>query len=117
MVGDWRAFDLPRRNRDGSIYYPYHAENVISGRDDWQPDPSNLWEHAGSLQLRSPKNPNDMEPIDLTVPEMTAEEAETAALWRKVDEVRELLNNDEDDPAKLLLAAKDLILDNPLKVA
>lgn len=81
LVGDWRSYDLPHRNRFGKVEIGYHAQKVIEG-DTFQPNSSNVVE--GGFRPRSgfATHPRDLPALDLTVP--AADEVEVE-LQRLID--------------------------------
>ena len=44
-----------------------------------------------------------MEPISLSLPDMTPEEHKTAALWQKVNRIRNAVNNHEAKDPEVIL--------------
>ena len=103
MVGAWREYDLPKRELDGSVHLGYHAQGVAEGRTI-TPHMSCVWESGKGRQ--SAGDPAALEPVDLSVPDASPEEAERARLWRKVAKVRALVSQEHDgiDPAAVLAA-------------
>lgn len=108
LVGAWREYDLPKRDLDGSVRLGYHAEGVDEGRTI-TPHMSCIWESGEDR--RFPDDPAALEPVDLSVPEMTSEEAERARLWRKVEAVYGLVSRQHDgiDPAEVLAAVAEAV--------
>ena len=102
LVGKWSTFDLPSRHKNGAIRYGHYPEKILK-KEVFEPNYSNIYEASKGLQGRH-DDPVNMKPIDLNIPEMTEEEAKSAKLWQKVDEVRSLLNGEthETDPSELL---------------
>lgn len=77
LVGNWSTIDLPHRMADGEILWGYHPEKVLKGTV-FKPHSSNVFEspdYAG----RKDVDPRTLEPIDLSVPEMTETEKFVAA--------------------------------------
>lgn len=110
LVGAWRPHDLPRRMPDGSVHLGYSAKE-IRDRKTMRPHSSNVWECPKYFRRPDALDPKDMAPVDLSVPEMDAEEAERARLWRKVDALRKALegNKADADPAEILERARALL--------
>jgi len=106
LVGDWRSFDLPRRNADGSVTLGYHAESVVEGKV-MTPHESCVWE-SGKMGSRH-ADPTGLAPISLEVPAMSKEEEENAALWRRVDRLRAICNDRADDPRMILEAVRQAV--------
>lgn len=99
MVGNWHNSDLPKRRPNGEIYYPYNADKIINANDEdaaWQPAESCVYENplfSGAGTRFEHINPQTAEPIDLSVPDMTPEEKAEAAKERRIDAIREVLEN------------------------
>lgn len=111
LVGKWGKYDLPYRSPNGEIVYPYHADKVINGGPDacWQPNESCVYE-APEYARQSEGDPSTMPAIDLTVPDMTPEEQETANLEQALDRVRKILENryqTSAPPREVLAAIED----------
>lgn len=90
LVGEWRDYDLPRRNVDGTITRSYMAERIANG-EAYEPNYSNIYEASESLRLRATHDPRRLDPIDLSVPDMTPEQERVAALARRLDSIRALV--------------------------
>ncbi|AXV09874.1 hypothetical protein DVS28_b0104 (plasmid) [Euzebya pacifica] len=82
LVGDWQPHELPRRHADGSVGQGgFHAKAVATG--DLRPlAPRTIYE-SGSDRYADWPAPTAMDPVDLTVPPMTAEEEVRAAKVRR----------------------------------
>jgi len=109
LVGDWKH-DLPRRMRDGSIYYPRYAQKIVQGGDDalMEPNASNIYECKSHSPRPDESDPSTLPPISLAVPDMTEAEAAEAALWRAVYDVQEAVRDGSganEDPTKRLRTA------------
>lgn len=100
LVGDWRPFNLHRRERNGSVMLGYHAEAVREGRL-MTPHESLIYEGPRSRRAIGP-DPAGLAPVSLDVPDMTDEERTRAELWRKVDRVRGIASSNAEDPRELL---------------
>lgn len=107
LVGRWDKFDLPRRNRDGSIYNGIAADKVLK-RQTMTPNYSNIWE-ATPVSKRKGLDPTSMRPVDLSVPEMTPEEAVVAKQWQAVNAAYTVLNATDTDPMVKLQALMDVV--------
>lgn len=94
LVGKWSERDLPRRGSDGEIYYPYHAKRVVFGGEDapWRPNDGCVWEAPGFARQGQLDDPTTMEPIDLSVPEPTPEEAAEQAKERLIKQIAEVIS-------------------------
>lgn len=93
---------------DGSVRWGYHAEKIRE-RKTFRPHASNVFEYP-EYHRRGATDPGGMPALDLSVPELGAEEAERARLWRKVDAVRAALNVPMDaDPAEVLEQVRSLL--------
>jgi hypothetical protein len=107
LVGNWKSFDLPRRNPDGSTYLGYHAGCIEKG-SCFEPDAACVWESP--TYHRDPHHSNDptkMLALDLSVPNMTPAESGRARLESLRASVKAAL--EADDPAEALKAAKALL--------
>ena len=89
LVGNWREYDLPRRQANGEVRYGYNAEQVIEGKL-MQPHASNIYEYEG-FSDRAKIDPRTLEPIDLTPPGMSPDDERRAALVRELDKIRSLV--------------------------
>jgi hypothetical protein len=118
MVGNWSERDLPRRQKDGTIYYGYHAEKILfpdkerSGtKTHWIPNMSCIWEYTDSP--RKGPDPREMEPIDLSVPELDAGEQIKAEKWATLKAVFNYLNENNshtvDDPQTVIDEVKKML--------
>lgn len=104
LVGNWGRHDLPRRMRDGSICLGYHAKQIVEN-DTFTPNYSSIVESPSYRKHGDEPTATviaELPPVDLTLPEMTAEEVEAARLARVCTAVVSFLNNTSD--AKLALA-------------
>lgn len=70
LVGDWNEVYLPRRKADGSIFHPYHVQQ-INERAAYRPNHTNFYE---ANPQRHKVDPTSFEEVDLTLPEPTAQE-------------------------------------------
>jgi hypothetical protein len=114
LVGKWNGrSDLPHRRPNGEISYPYHADKVINGGDDaaWQPSDGCVYESPTySSSYARDGDPRTMPAIDLTVPDMTPAEQETANLEQALDRVRKILEDryqTSAPPREVLAAIED----------
>jgi len=107
LVGEWREYDLPRREPDGSVRWGYQAKKIAEGRT-MRPHATSLWENPKCANRDRLKDPAGLAEVDLSVPDMSPGEAERAALWRKVAEVRALVAREHRDldPAEILRAVR-----------
>jgi hypothetical protein len=109
LVGDWRPYDLPRRMPDGSVNYGYQVEQIREGKT-MTPHESTIWESPRCARREGDKDPTKMEPISLEVPGMSADEERKAALWRKVDRLRAVVNDHRaQDPQSILDAVRQMV--------
>jgi len=93
LVGAWRAHDLPRRQRDGEIRYPYWPEKIVQGGDVFKPDYKCIFEADRERHLAKHPDPTDAPAIDLTVPDMTDEERIAAEKWTLIRGMKQVLDN------------------------
>lgn len=103
LVGEWRSFDLPRRMDNGDIQPGYYAEKVRAG-ELFESRAANIWEYD-----RNGDDPSGLEPIDLSIPEMTPEQVVVANKWRKIDLIRNIVSNyEESDPETILNSVREI---------
>lgn len=88
LVGDWKSWDLPRRNRDGSVYYGYHAQQILD-KKTFTPNNENIWE-CNNFEKRGYKNPQTMTPINFEPTPLTPEETRVADMWKKIFNIQEI---------------------------
>jgi hypothetical protein len=107
LVGNWREYDLPRREPDGSITWGYQVEK-IRDRSVFHPHESCIWESPRCAgRGRHVQDPYEMEPVDVSGPPPMDEEGEEAArLWRLVGQVRSAAGAASDPRACLLLVKR-----------
>ena len=79
LVGAWKPYDLPCRDRDGSINYGHHAGDIIAGKT-FDPHASNIWESPAFQRKPGEPDPSALPALDLSVPDMTPVEAGRARL-------------------------------------
>lgn len=108
MVGDWKASHLPSRLNDGSINLGYYPTKIAKG--------TIIAPHESCIYEANPNkyavDPRTMDPIDLSVPDMTPEQEEVAAKWQKVQAVEHALAKGylrDLDPDKILDNIRDLL--------
>lgn len=106
MVGAWRSYDLPRRDDRGTLVLSYYAEKIMYG-EPMAPHASNLWEYPGFSRKGRP-DPTDLDAIDLSIPEQSADETERAMMLLGVDQVAAILSAD-GEPVDRLRAAQQKI--------
>lgn len=105
LVGKWREYDLPRRQPDGTVYEGHYPKMVRTG-ETLRPHASCIWEYEKCANKGRMPDPTGMPEVDLTVPDMSGEEAERARLWRRVEAIRGLVNRTDGDPAAILEAVR-----------
>lgn len=108
LVGDWKPFDLPRRLNDGTIELGYYAKK-IKERTMFRPHASNVYEYNVNrkpnqqpIHFSLLQDPRQMAPVSLEVPEMSVQEVEYAKLWKKIENLRSVLNTAELSPYQIL---------------
>lgn len=74
LVGNFRPFDLPRRDALGNVYLDYHAKKIVNRTGAWQPNDSCVWESPTCSKSYKQVDPREMEAHDLSVPDMTPEQ-------------------------------------------
>lgn len=108
LVGSWRKSDLPQRQADGSIYYPYHANKVMTG-EVYSPGVANLWESGEMTLRRGITNPTGMDEVSLTLPEPTVEEEAEYAAGRALAAVRKVVDDYTLTSQERLAKVRDLL--------
>ena len=109
LVGDWRPHDLPLRQRDGEIYLNHYPQ-MIEDRKLFDPNASNIWEHR-----QDGPDPRQMKPLDLSVPDMTADEKKVAAKWAKIKAVQKVVQEAHSgDPDDILAKIRAAMGQKPL---
>lgn len=95
LVGDWKSYDLPRRQPDGSIQYPYHAKHVIEQTDAWRPATGCIFEHPDYARSYAHIriDPRELEPISLTLPPMNEAEQDIAILVNLRENAMQVLSD------------------------
>jgi hypothetical protein len=110
LIGNWRDFDLPKRLPTGEILESYWSEKVKEG-ELFDPHATNIWEFYSNednpdripANMREGGDPSTMTPINLELPEMTAEEKRVADLWCVVDGLRQLVGHTTlSDPQQII---------------
>lgn len=104
LVGEWKH-DLPTRRADGTLSYSYYPDKIAKG-ETFTPNASNLFEFG--CKPRNGVNPNTYNPIDLTLPPLTAKEQAVADQWQQVNKIKEALEG--NDPAEILNKVKLLVV-------
>jgi len=87
LVGEWRDYDLPKRQANGEIYYGYNAQQIIDG-STFEPNAGCIFE-AGTNHSDDPRL---LTPIDLSVPEMTLEEQQESSRCVVIDRVQKIIS-------------------------
>lgn len=98
LVGKWSKRDLPQRNQNGTIYYPYYAKMIIN-EETFTPNSGNIVESPQYTRAWSNKvSVRELPAISLKLPPMSVQEEETAKWARIETEIGEIL--DSDFPSK-----------------
>lgn len=107
LVGAWREWDLPKRMADGSISYCYHADKISKG-ETFTPNAGCIYESNPDSSVHHGVNPTKMPAIDLSVPEMTDEQKQLAALWEMVHDVEDIIRDNEtrSNPGEIIKRIK-----------
>lgn len=106
LVGEWSKHDLPSRDANGEIRWGYHAEGVREGRI-MEPNYGNIYE-SPAYTRKGGVDPRKLNPIYLTLPEQTDGEKTEAKLWRAVEHLQKVIeNNTNNDPATILKLVRD----------
>lgn len=95
LVGKWSDRDLPHRLPNGEVRYPYHANKIVNGGLDaaWRPNVIFEQKDATGAYNRPVIDPRVLKPIDLSLGEVTAEEAETIRLEKFRERLLQELRN------------------------
>lgn len=108
LVGNWKPYDLPRRERDGSIHLGHHAKSIVEG-ECFRPSPGCIYESPSFTDGTRHGNPAKMKPLSLEVPPMDEAAERKARLEQVRQSVRSLLDEFPDDPSRALQAAQNLL--------
>jgi hypothetical protein len=100
LVGNWHKRDLPHRTCTGQVYYPYHSQNIIDGTI-FRPNAGCIYEYPDHND-KFGTDPAELEPINLTVPDLTPIEEKQADLWSAVVACKAILEENRDDPKGIL---------------
>jgi hypothetical protein len=117
MVGLWKPMDLPQRRPNGEIYYPYNPNKIVNATDEdaaWQPSESCVFESPTFCPpgtMFDPGDPRKLEPIDLTVPDMTPAEQSEALMEQTLDRVRALIEDRYRTSAPIREVLRDISLE------
>jgi hypothetical protein len=103
LVGAWDSYDLPRRNIDGSIYNPPYANDILCQKT-MTPNFTNLWEASDRLQKQH-NNPIKLKPLNLSVPDMTPEQKETAKWEQLRNKINEAVSTRDNPDGKAAVVA------------
>lgn len=111
MVGPHHESDLPRRYYDGTEHIPYGAQQIIDGKlvkslraeEVWESPKWNAGNYEDGQRLTPDKKGKTPDPtgkpcINLTLPPMTAGEAEVARLWQVVYAVKKAVTVNPSSP-------------------
>jgi hypothetical protein len=115
LVGDWKEYDLPKRQRDGTIYLGYHAKQIKEGTT-FRPHASNVWEYnVTKTKNQQPFNfaksadPTQMVPVSLEVPNMIPSAALKAAKYQKLNAIQVVLKDNDAEPDVIFERLKVLL--------
>lgn len=114
LVGKWQSHDLPRRNSDGTAYYPYHAEKIINHTGAWRPNYSCVFE-SPAYHKKGKLVPKDLQAIDLTLPNLTPNESKAADLVRLLNSVDNLASDSQRGTRRKLQQIYQLLTENKSK--
>jgi hypothetical protein len=107
LVGDWKEYDLPKRQSDGTVYLGYHAGQITAGKT-FRPHASNMWEYRGARQTGD-IDPTTLVPLSLEVPKMNPKQALEAAKHQKLNAIRALLQDANAEPDDIFDRLKILL--------
>jgi len=111
LVGQWHNGDLPRRNREGEIFYPHKVQKILEGKP-FTPNYSTVYESPDYAYKGEGENPAEWPEIDLTVPEMTEEEVRTAEAWKLVSQVQGV---EDANPFYILDTMRRMLVENQVE--
>lgn len=100
MVGEWSKHYLPMRRLNGSICLSHYPKMIAEG-EYFTPHTSCIYEH---MDHKGNYDPRNLPAVDLSVAEMTDQEAKIAKLWRIVDATRSALDAGDDPRIRLKVA-------------
>ena len=104
LVGDWKSYDLPQRQRDGSIYLGYHAQSIVK-KEAFRPHASNVYEFNHKA---SAVDPRGLPAQSLEVRPMTANEEIEAGKYKLLNHIQEIVRSDEH-PDRIFVTLKTLL--------
>jgi hypothetical protein len=110
LVGDWSGFDLPQRDRDGSVYVPVHAEAVLRGAT-MQPHLESMYEAPAYPRAAEVADPRLLEPIDLSLREPFEWEATEYARVQLADQVVQALSDETLSWNERFSRARELLIE------
>lgn len=90
LVGDWREYDLPRRDVLGNVIAGYHARQILEG-ETLRPHAGNMFERGTVPAGKG--DPTTLAPLSLDVPESTAEQTADQARQRLLREAVKIAND------------------------
>lgn len=111
LVGEWKTHDLPKRQSDGSISRPHQAKSIFEG-NAWRPSETCVFEHQNFSRPMGPArsvNPTTLAPIDLSVPDMTDEEAEAARRQKVRQDMAAILADWRKAPDQCFVEIRNLM--------
>lgn len=106
LVGEWRDYDLPRRNADGTVYYPLLARKVHEG-ESLRPRASCIYESETCTYAGG--DPTILPEVSLDLPEPTAEEEAQFAAERMLVQVRQIADDVTSASTERLRQVRDLL--------
>ena len=92
LVGEWRDYDLPKRQANGEVYNGYHVQQIIDG-STFEPNAGCIFE-AGTNHSDDPRS---LPPIDLSVPAMTDDEKHEAVRCMLIDEIQGIISEHDSE--------------------
>jgi hypothetical protein len=115
LVGEWKEYDLPKRQRDGTVYLGYHAQQIKDGKT-FRPHASNVWEYnLTKTKNQQPMNfgkwsdPTKMTPMSLEVPPLTDPQKIEALKHQKLNAIRVVLKDNDAEPDDIFNRLKILL--------
>lgn len=106
LVGNWNDESLFNRDPSGKIWWDSRADSVRE-QEVFEPNYSNIYE-SPAYTKKNVLDPRKADPIVLEVPEQTDGEKAEAKLWRAVEHLQNVIeNNCNNDPATILKLVRD----------
>ena len=90
LVGNWRE-PVSRNLQTGKPRYGYHARSIVEARGAWRPSETCVFESPAYSGRAGESSPALAQPVDLTPPDLTADQQAQVPAWRTVQRVQDAL--------------------------